>query len=73
MLPLLGKMRDVADVIPCPILKNVLMDLLSAGEVFGDGERIPDGARVGATAADVIDPRDARGVDEFLNETGDIV
>lgn len=56
---------------PVPI--DVLIHLFLAGEFLGNGKRLPDGARVGAAAADVIDLRDARSFEEFFNETSDVV
>ncbi len=73
MLTHFREVRNVADVITRPVLIDVLEDLLFAGEFLGDGEGLPDGAGIGAAAADVIHLADARGFEEFLDEAGDVV
>ncbi len=48
----LGEIGDVADVVADAVFLDVLMDLGLSGEFLGDSKRFPDGAGVGAAAAD---------------------
>lgn len=68
----LGEIGDVADVIADAVVIDVLIDLFLAREFFGDRECFPNGTRIGATATNVIDLRNAGGLDEFLDEAGDV-
>ena len=68
-----GEVAHVADVIADAVFVDVGVDLLFAGEFFGEGESFQDRAGVVASAADVVDLGHARGFEEFLDEAGDIV
>lgn len=69
----LGGIREVTDVVANAVFIDVLVNLPFAGKIFRDFECFPNRSRVVASAADVVDIRDARGLDEFLDEAGDVV
>ena len=57
----LGQVADVADVVSDAIFIKVSVDLFLAGEFFGQGESLEDGARIVASAAEVVDRGDPGG------------
>ena len=49
------------------------MDLFLTGEFFGQGESLEDGARIVASAAEVVDRGDPGGLEKLLDEAGDVM
>ena len=66
----LSEVGVVADVVALPVLVDVGVALEFAGELFGDAERLEDGATVGTATADVRDVPRARCLEEAVNDMG---
>ncbi len=73
VVPHLGEIGDVADVVADAVFVEILEDLRLASDAFGDGEGFEDGAGVGTAAPDVVDFGDAGCTDEGGDELGDVV
>ena len=73
MLAHLLLVADIAHVVPCTGLVDVLPEHRLAGPVFDEGECLQDRAGVITPTAAVVDLGHARGADELLGETCYIV
>ena len=69
----LAEIADIADVIPFPILIDVLVAHLLSADRGNAVERLEDAARITAAAADIVDFAAARVAIERLDESGDVV
>lgn len=68
-----AEIADIADVIPFPILIDVLVAHLLSADRGNAVERLEDAARITAAAADIVDFAAARVAIERLDESGDVV
>ena len=63
-----GEIRIIADMVPDPVLLDILVLHLASGDFLGDRERLEDRHRVRLATADVVDLGDARRGDESCDE-----
>src|ERR1700730_6799079 len=67
------KIGDVTNVIPFPILIDVLIRHLDPGNFFNKSESLKDRNGIVASAADVIDRPKTRALNELMHELGNVI